>query len=153
MLFLEALTGVRQLRPDPANFGGGQHALLRNASLGVHADFNVRHVRGATLHRRVAVVLYLNARWDAAAWRGELELWPRELSACGVARVPPRRNTLVVFSADNGGSPITSLQIHKDDGLNGMLSPWLTVDQSVSTKVDTFVVPGRTYRYRTVATN
>ena len=97
VLFLEALTGIAGLQPDPANFGGGQHVMLRNASLPIHADFNLRHVRGSLLHRRVGAILFLNARWDTRAWGGALELWARDMRACE-ARIAPDRNRLVVFA-------------------------------------------------------
>ena len=97
VLFLEALTGIAGLQPDPANFGGGQHVMLRNSSLPIHADFNLRHVRGSLLHRRVGAILFLNARWDTRAWGGALELWARDMRACE-ARIAPERNRLVVFA-------------------------------------------------------
>src|SRR4030095_14132303 len=40
MAFLEKLTGIAGLIPDPHLRGGGLHEIRRGGSLGVHADFN-----------------------------------------------------------------------------------------------------------------
>ena len=39
--FLEELTGIKGLMPDPYFEGGGLHETKRGGHLGVHADFNV----------------------------------------------------------------------------------------------------------------
>src|SRR5438477_8436831 len=42
--FLEELTGIRGLVPDPHFEGGGMHQIVRGGHLNVHVDFN-RHPR------------------------------------------------------------------------------------------------------------
>ena len=55
--FLEKLTGVDHLLPDPHLFGGGMHLTKQGGLLGIHADFNWHKKLEA--HRRLNLLLYL----------------------------------------------------------------------------------------------
>jgi hypothetical protein len=55
--FLETLTGIPGLIPDPHSKGGGLHHIQRGGFLKVHADFNRHH--HLRLDRRVNVFVYL----------------------------------------------------------------------------------------------
>lgn len=92
--FLETLTGIQGLIPDPHYLGGGLHVIPPGGFLGVHADFS-RH-DALDLDRRINMILYLNDDWDSA-WGGDLELWDAEMRGC-VATVAPRLGTMIVFS-------------------------------------------------------
>lgn len=92
--WLEGLTGIDGLLPDPHMAGGGLHQYLPGAQLRVHADFN--KLPGYGLDRRLNLLLYLNPSWDEA-WGGALELWDRDMQAC-VQRILPLANRCVVFS-------------------------------------------------------
>ena len=92
--FLENLTGISDLIPDPKLSGGGMHQIERGGKLGVHVDFN-RHVEFG-LDRRLNVLLYLNREWRED-YGGHLELWDQDMKSC-VQRVAPVFNRLVVFS-------------------------------------------------------
>jgi hypothetical protein len=92
--FLERLTGIEGLVPDPHLVGGGLHQIERGGHLKVHADFN-RHPRTG-LERRLNVLLYLNRDWSEE-YGGALELWSRDMSSCEV-RILPFFNRCVVFS-------------------------------------------------------
>ncbi len=94
--FLEALTGIEGLIPDPWHLGGGLHETLPGGHLSVHADFNL-HPR-LKLERRLNLLIYLNPDWQAG-WGGELELWDREMRACRV-RVAPSLARAVIFNTD-----------------------------------------------------
>jgi hypothetical protein len=94
--FLEGLTGIDALLPDPYFNGGGFHETSRGGKLGVHADFRI-HER-LNVQRRINLLIYLNETWDDA-WRGQLELWDRNMTECRV-RVSPLWNRCVVFSTD-----------------------------------------------------
>ena len=72
MDFLEALTGIEHLVPDPHYWGGGLHQIERGGFLKVHADFN--HHSRLDLERRLNLLLYLNRDWREE-WGGQLELW------------------------------------------------------------------------------
>jgi hypothetical protein len=55
--FLESMTGIPGLIPDPHSKGGGLHHIPRGGFLKVHADFNRHH--HLRLDRRVNVFVYL----------------------------------------------------------------------------------------------
>jgi Rps23 Pro-64 3,4-dihydroxylase Tpa1-like proline 4-hydroxylase len=92
--FLEVLTGIEGLIPDPHYFGGGIHQIESGGSLAVHADFN--HHPRLRLDRRLNALLYLNQDWKEE-WGGYLELWDATMSQAEV-RVAPAFNRLVVFA-------------------------------------------------------
>jgi hypothetical protein len=92
--FLEHLTGIEGLVPDPHFLGGGLHQIEPGGHLKVHADFN-RHPRTG-LERRLNVLLYLNRDWREE-YGGALELWSRDMGTCE-ARILPLFNRCVVFS-------------------------------------------------------
>lgn len=92
--FLETLSGIKGLVPDPHLGGGGLHQIERGGLLKIHADFN-RH-RGLELDRRMNLLLYLNRDWKEE-YGGHLELWDRGMKQC-VKRLLPVFNRMVVFS-------------------------------------------------------
>ncbi|MFL6238312.1 MAG: 2OG-Fe(II) oxygenase [Actinomycetes bacterium] len=92
--FLERLTGIMGLVPDPFLHGGGLHQIEPGGFLDVHADFNL-HPR-FKLHRRLNVLIYLNHDWQDD-WAGHLEFWQSDMSR-RVQRIAPVFNRCVVFS-------------------------------------------------------
>ncbi len=92
--FLERLTGISGLIPDPYFTGGGLHQIERGGHLGVHADFNV--YERLRLDRRLNLLLYLNHDWEEE-WGGHLELWNSGMTTCE-RRVLPIFNRCVIFS-------------------------------------------------------
>ena len=56
--FLEKLTGIEGIIPDPYYRGGGIHQIEKGGKLDVHIDFNL-HTK-FKLDRRLNVILYLN---------------------------------------------------------------------------------------------
>ena len=92
--FLQRLTGIENLIPDPHMVGGGVHETRRNGLLMVHADFN-KHPQ-YQLDRRLNLLIYLNKDWQDE-WGGHLELWRRDMSQC-VKRVAPLLGRCVIFS-------------------------------------------------------
>ena len=59
--FLERLSGIEGLVPDPYFAGGGLHQTVRGGFLKVHADFNW-HPK-LRLDRRLNTLIYLNGGW------------------------------------------------------------------------------------------
>ena len=92
--FLETLTGINGLIPDPHFWGGGLHQIERGGFLKIHADFN-RHER-LDLDRRLNLLLYLNEGW-LEEYGGYLELWDRDMTQ-SVQKILPVFNRLVIFS-------------------------------------------------------
>lgn len=92
--FLEQLTGIDHLLPDPHLSGGGLHMTRKGGHLGIHADFNWHERLQA--HRRINLLIYLTPEWTES-FGGELELWDRNAKACEHV-VAPLFNRAVVFS-------------------------------------------------------
>lgn len=92
--FLERLTGIDALVPDPHYYGGGLHQIRPGGFLKVHADFN-RHSR-LDLERRLNGILYLNADWKEE-YGGHLQIWDNEMTTC-VKKVLPAFNRFLVFA-------------------------------------------------------
>ncbi len=92
--FLERLTGIQALVPDPGLLGGGMHQLEPGGFLDIHADFN-RHVI-LELDRRLNVLLYLNEGWQED-WGGQFEMWDEEMERCRESLLPIA-GRLVCFS-------------------------------------------------------
>jgi len=92
--FLEALTGIQGLIPDPYFGGAGPHQILPGGFLKVHVDFNQHPL--LQLDRRLNLLVYLNKDWKEE-YGGHLELWDREMSRC-VQKILPVFNRTVIFS-------------------------------------------------------
>jgi Rps23 Pro-64 3,4-dihydroxylase Tpa1-like proline 4-hydroxylase len=95
--FLQRLTGIEGLIPDPYFVGGGLHQIERGGFLAVHADFNI-HPQ-LKLHRRINMLLYLNRDWQEE-YGGHLELWDRAMKGCR-QKILPEFNRVVVFNTDD----------------------------------------------------
>ena len=104
--FLEQLTGIPRLIPDPHLLGGGMHQIERHGKLAIHADFNQHDLYH--LDRRLNVLIYLNKDWRPE-YRGDLELWDQGMTRC-VRKVAPSFNRMVVFSTTD-----TSFHGHPDE--------------------------------------
>ncbi len=94
VLFLETLTGIQNLLPDPYFIGGGAHMSGTGDFLKIHADFNWHHKLQA--YRRVNALLYLTEQWEPE-WQGAIEFWDKEMTG-PVASSLPLFNRLVIFS-------------------------------------------------------
>ena len=95
--FLELVTGIRGIIPDPHFSGSGLHMTRAGGKLGVHADFNSLEGPYRGLDRRVNLFLFLNEDWRPE-YGGELELWRQDLTTCE-ARIAPAFGRLVFFSS------------------------------------------------------
>jgi Rps23 Pro-64 3,4-dihydroxylase Tpa1-like proline 4-hydroxylase len=92
--FLETLTGITGVIPDPYYVGGGLHQIKPGGKLAVHADFN-RHVQ-LRLDRRINVLIYLNKDWKEE-YGGHFELWNRDMTAAE-QKILPLFNRCAIFS-------------------------------------------------------
>ncbi len=99
--FLEELTGIEGLIPDPYYRGCGIHSVERNGKLDIHLDFNKHKKLG--LSRKLNLILYLNKNWSES-FGGSLELWSAlkkngewVLNKCE-RKILPLFNRLIVFA-------------------------------------------------------
>jgi Rps23 Pro-64 3,4-dihydroxylase Tpa1-like proline 4-hydroxylase len=115
--YLENLTGIDALLPDPYFKGGGIHQILKGGILDIHTDFNYYERLG--IYRRLNVLLYLTKDWRED-YGGSLQLWDNALKLGGQCfkSIAPIFNRCVVFETDK-----TSCHGHPEawnapDGLN-----------------------------------
>lgn len=96
--FLERLTGIDGIIPDPHLHGGGMHQTMTGGHLKMHVDYNIH--QEWKLDRRLNVIVYLNDHWEEQ-WGGALELWDSDadnkMTAC-VQKFFPIANRMVIFS-------------------------------------------------------
>ena len=92
--FLEVLTGIQHVIPDPYFVGGGLHQIKRGGNLEVHADFNY-HAQ-LKLDRRINLLIYLNKDWKEE-YGGHFELWNREMTQAE-QKILPLFNRCAIFS-------------------------------------------------------
>lgn len=92
--FLEQLTGIEGIIPDPHFVGGGLHQIEPGGYLKVHVDFN-RHQR-MRLDRRLNLLIYLNKDWQEE-YGGHFEMWDTEMTQCE-KRILPLFNRCVIFN-------------------------------------------------------
>jgi hypothetical protein len=92
--FIEAVTGISGLLPDPDFNGGGYHETKAGGHLSVHADFNLN--QRLRILRRVNVLVYLNKDWKDE-YGGNLELWSKGMKT-RVKSVEPIFNRCVIFN-------------------------------------------------------
>lgn len=99
--FLENLTGINNLIPDPYYRGGGVHQSERNGKLDIHIDFNI-HPK-LKLYRRLNAIIYLNKDWKEQ-YDGAFQIWSGEKTENGhkLSRmhdmIYPVFNRFVVFA-------------------------------------------------------
>ena len=96
LMFLQKLTGINKLLPDPYFHGGGLHQIMNGGKLSIHTDFN--DLKPLNLYRRINVLFYLNENWKEE-YNGHLELWDKECGHC-VHSIAPILNRMVIFNTD-----------------------------------------------------
>ncbi len=99
--FLETLTGIECVLPDPGFVGGGLHQIRPGGLLEVHADFSYH--TALRLDRRINVLIYLNKDWKEE-YGGHFELWDRDVTGAQ-KRILPVFNRCAIFST-------TSISFH-----------------------------------------
>lgn len=91
--FLEELTGIPDLIPDPTFSACGLHSTARGGSLRIHSDTS-RHPN-PRFHQRLNLILYLNKGWKEE-YGGHFELWNHTATKCE-GRILPSFNRAVLF--------------------------------------------------------
>lgn len=114
--FLENMTGIKGLIPDPYFAGGGVHVVATGGHLDIHADFN--HNEILNLERRLNVLIYLNKDWKEE-YGGSFEIWNTDMTE-KVSSFVPVFNRMVCFNTGSDtwhGNPST---VNHPDGLPRM---------------------------------
>ena len=94
IMFLEEMTGISGLIPDPYFIGAGIHRVANGGHLDIHADFNLH--KPMMLERRLNVLIYLNPDWRPE-WGGSFEIWDKQMTR-KEASFTPVFNRMVCFS-------------------------------------------------------
>lgn len=92
--FLETMTGIHGLIPDPYFNGAGIHRIETGGHLDIHADFDLHKQMNA--ERRLNVLIYLNPEWREE-WGGAFEIWDKGMTGKEASFVP-LFNRMVCFS-------------------------------------------------------
>lgn len=103
--FLEKLTGISALLPDPYFLGGGIHQVRNGGHLDIHADFNYHPM--LKVERRINVLIYLNEGWQTD-FGGQFEIWDTEMTQ-RMKSFDPIFNRCVIFNTTSDsyhGNPI-----------------------------------------------
>ncbi len=95
LAFLEELTGVKGIIPDPSYNHCGLHSTGPGGRLMMHTDVN-RHPLGNQMHQYLNLILYLNPDWKED-YGGHLELWDNARRP--VKKYLPQGNRAVLFNA------------------------------------------------------
>ena len=106
LAFLEEMTGIPHLIPDPYYSGGGIHRIGNGGHLDIHADFN--HHGKMDLERRINVLIYLNPDWKEE-YDGSFAIWDKKMEN-RVASFVPIFNRMCIFSTGSDtyhGNPET----------------------------------------------
>lgn len=91
--FLQNLTGITGLIPDPTFSGGGCHKIHTGGKLNLHVDYNLND---KDQFRVLNFLLYLNLDWKEE-WEGALELWDFENKKCA-HKIFPIFNRAAIFT-------------------------------------------------------
>lgn len=110
--FLENMTGIKGLIPDPYFQGGGIHRTESTGFLGVHADFN--HHSVMNLERRVNLLIYLNPDWKEE-YGGSFEVWTNDMKE-KVAGFAPVMNRMCCFSTGDDTMHGNPTPVNHPDG-------------------------------------
>ncbi|MDC2978897.1 2OG-Fe(II) oxygenase [Pelagibacteraceae bacterium] len=94
--FIENLTGIQGLLPDPYFAESGFHQIQNNGYLNIHADFSHHDYFG--LERRVNLLYYLNDDWKDD-YNGNLSLYNKKIKQ--IKSYKPQGNRCIIFSTSD----------------------------------------------------
>jgi Rps23 Pro-64 3,4-dihydroxylase Tpa1-like proline 4-hydroxylase len=134
---LSNLTGIPGLIADNSLEGGGLHQSKRGGFLNIHADFTV-HPHKRNWRRRVNVLVYLNEGW-LPEYKGDLELWTRDMKACA-EKVLPIYNRCAIFNTD-------------EDSFHGLPEPIMCPEDMTRKSIALYYFTEETEAPRKKATN
>lgn len=92
--WLENITGITKIIPDPHLIGAGLMRCGPGDSLKLHTDFNWNEQ--LHLNRCLSMILYISRDWREE-WQGGLEFWDFEKQKC-LHRIAPMPNRLLIWN-------------------------------------------------------
>lgn len=92
--WLEDMTGITKIIPDPHLIGAGLMRCYTGDSLKLHTDFNWNEQ--LHLNRCVSMILYLSRDWQES-WGGSLEFWDFDRTHC-LHNIVPKPNRLLLYT-------------------------------------------------------
>lgn len=92
LAWLEAVSGVQGLIPDPHLTGAGYVKSFAGDSLQIHSDFN--WCDQLKLHRAVSLIIYLNRDWDQS-WGGALNFYAEDRTSIINSVLPGSGNLFI----------------------------------------------------------
>tara|TARA_Y100001938_G_scaffold78385_1_gene108284 strand:- start:1571 stop:2299 length:729 start_codon:yes stop_codon:yes gene_type:complete len=92
LIFLENLTGIKDLIADVDFEGGGIHKIKNGGRLELHSDYN-KHPK-KDIWRRINLLLYLTPNWN---YNGHLDLYEKD-PLVKVKSILPSFNRAVIFN-------------------------------------------------------
>jgi Rps23 Pro-64 3,4-dihydroxylase Tpa1-like proline 4-hydroxylase len=110
--FLERVTGIEGLIPDPALHAGGFHEIPEGGRFRTHLDFNRHPV--TRLDNRLVFITYLNKDWRPS-YGGALELWSMDEDTC-LVKVEPTFGRTVMFRQSARSMHGHPSPVHAPDG-------------------------------------
>ena len=96
--FLERLSGIEGVIPDPYYKGGGLHQTGPGGKLGIHTDFST--LLNLRIERRLNLILYMNKDCKEE-YGGYLELWEEDMSSCAHSIAPIFNRCLIFTISDD----------------------------------------------------
>ena len=96
--FLERVTDIAGVLPDPYLEGGGLHGSTGGGVLQPHTDFHLH--RRLNLYRQLNLLVYLNPQWDDADG-GALELFSDPKAEVADHHIVPEWGRCVLFRTDD----------------------------------------------------
>ena len=112
--FLERMTGIKGLIPDPYFIGGGLHETKTGVYPNIHADFN--HHAALNLERRLNILVYLNKDWKEE-YGGSFEIWDTPMKK-RFGQWAPVFNRFVAFSTASDTMHGNPEPVNHPDGLS-----------------------------------
>jgi hypothetical protein len=126
LVFLEELTGIKALIPDPYFEGGGLHSSGPGGVLRPHTDFHI--YPRLRLYRHLNALLYLNPGWQRE-FGGLFELYD-DKSNRKVKEVLPDFGTMVVFRTDDRSVHGFSEPVRNGHRRNSVATYYYTSDEA-----------------------
>jgi len=95
--WLEGITGIKKLIPDPHLIGAGLMRCGPGHSLKLHTDFNWNNE--LNLNRALSMIIYVSKEWNTE-WQGSLEFWNFDKTQC-LHKIDPVPNRMLLWNYDS----------------------------------------------------